>query len=61
MVKFCPRHRLGFNNDFDPVCPQCTLAHLDAPTPWVVDQTTLDVTIPALEADKTPINLRTRK
>lgn len=61
MVKFCPRHKIGFNSDFDPVCPQCTLASLTAPPEWSVDQNTGDVVIPAAEADKTPINIRTRK
>lgn len=23
---FCKRHRIAFNRDLDPVCPQCTLA-----------------------------------
>lgn len=23
---FCPRHRIAFNYDLDPVCPQCTMA-----------------------------------
>lgn len=61
MVKFCPRHRIGFQADFDPVCPQCALAGLDAPTTWVVDQNTGNVTIPLAEPDKTPINILTRK
>ena len=29
--KFCPRHRIAYNTDFDYTCPQCTLARLDAP------------------------------
>ena len=23
---FCQRHRIAFNRDLDPVCPQCTLS-----------------------------------
>lgn len=61
MVKFCPRHRIGFNTDFDAVCPQCSLAGLDAPPIWSVDQETGDVKIPVGAADKEPINIRTRK
>lgn len=61
MVKFCPRHKIGFQSDFDEVCPQCTLGGLDAPAPYVVDQNTGDVTLPAAEVDKTPRNIRTRK
>lgn len=61
MVKFCPRHRIGFNDEFDAVCPQCTLSGLDAPVPFEVDQGTLEVTIPADATDKRPAHVKTRK
>lgn len=61
MVKFCPLHKIGFQSDFDPMCPQCTLAALTPPEEWAVDQNTGEVEIPAGEPDKTPINIRTRK
>lgn len=28
-VLFCTRHRIGFNTDLDPVCPQCTLSRME--------------------------------
>lgn len=61
MVQFCSRHRMGFQDDFDAVCPQCTLASIEPAPVWEVDALTLDVKIPAGAADKRPINLRTRK
>lgn len=61
MLKFCPRHAVGYQSDFDPVCPQCTLAGLEAPATWAIDPATGDVKIPSTAADKTPINTRTRK
>lgn len=61
MIQFCPRHRLGFNDDLDPSCPQCTMAGLEPPETYAVDQTSLDVKIPAGASDKRPINLKARK
>lgn len=61
MILFCPRHRIGFNDDLDATCPQCTLAGISAPDPYQVDAATLDVAIPATATDKRPVNLRTRK
>lgn len=26
--QFCPVHRIGYNSDLDPVCPQCTNARI---------------------------------
>lgn len=43
MIQYCPRHRIGYNDDLDPQCPQCALAHMDAPQPLDVDQNTLEV------------------
>lgn len=60
-VQFCPRHKIGFNDDFDAVCPQCTLAALEPLDPYEVDQNTGDVKIPADAADKRPKNILTRK
>ena len=25
---FCTLHKVGFNRDLDPICPQCSLAHI---------------------------------
>ncbi len=32
-VKFCPVHRIGYNDELDPVCPQCTLAGIPPQPP----------------------------
>lgn len=29
--RFCPLHRIGFNSDLDPVCPQGAIAHIQCP------------------------------
>lgn len=29
--RFCPKHRIGWNSDLDPVCPQGLIAHVDCP------------------------------
>lgn len=30
-VVYCTLHRLGYNTDLDPACPQCVLARVAAP------------------------------
>lgn len=29
-IQFCTLHRIGFNTDLDPICPQCSLSHSGA-------------------------------
>ena len=29
-VKYCTTHRIGYNDSFDPVCPQCMLTGIPA-------------------------------
>lgn len=36
-VQFCTLHKLGYNDELDPTCPQCMLAHLQPPEPLEVD------------------------
>ena len=36
-VQFCPLHKTGYNSTLDPVCPQCTLAHIAPPPPLNYD------------------------
>jgi hypothetical protein len=46
-VQFCGLHKIGYNTDYDPICPQCGLAkHLPAKhyDYDVVAQTPLDAT-----------------
>lgn len=26
--QFCTLHRIGYNSELDPTCPQCSLAHI---------------------------------
>lgn len=33
MVVFCPRHRIGYNTELDPVCPQCSIGRMEPPLP----------------------------
>lgn len=61
MIQFCSRHRIGFNDDLDAVCPQCTLSSLDPAPTWAVDVESLDVKVPVGATDKRPVNLRARK
>lgn len=61
MIEFCTRHKIGFNSDLDPVCPQCALGRLDAPPSPKVDQLTLDVPDVIDQSTGKPLNLRTRK
>lgn len=37
MLVYCPRHRIGFEDELDPTCPQCALTGILPPDPWVVD------------------------
>lgn len=37
MVVFCPRHRIGYNDDLDPVCPQCSMSKWEPVDPLQVD------------------------
>lgn len=33
MVVFCPRHRIGYNQELDPICPQCSIGRMEPPPP----------------------------
>lgn len=37
MLAFCPRHKVGYNDELDPVCPQCAVAKWEPPEPLAVD------------------------
>jgi hypothetical protein len=35
---FCGLHRIAYSLDFDPTCPQCTLAHIAGQTQYDFDE-----------------------
>lgn len=37
MKVYCPRHRIGYNDDFDPACPQGAVSGTSCPDPWEID------------------------
>lgn len=37
MVAFCSLHRIGYNPELDPTCPQCMLGHIQPPDQLQVD------------------------
>jgi hypothetical protein len=61
MVKFCTRHKIGFNPDFDPCCPQCTLSALDPAPELDVNRDTLDVIGEKTKPGEKASNLSARK
>lgn len=42
MVKWCPRHRIGYNDQLDAVCPQCAISQQDPPEPLDEDPNLTD-------------------
>lgn len=36
-LKFCSLHQIGYNDSFDPTCPQCMIAHIPPPEQLLVD------------------------
>ena len=37
-VVFCPKHRIGYNEELDPSCPQCMLAGGEIPEPVAAEE-----------------------
>jgi len=37
MLVYCPRHRIGFDDELDPTCPQGAVTQQACPDPWPVD------------------------
>jgi len=37
MLVYCPRHRIGFDDELDPTCPQGAVTQQDCGEAWLVD------------------------
>jgi hypothetical protein len=55
--RFCTLHRIAYDDDLDPTCPQCTLAHIMPPEQLDFDSRTQT----PLSADGAPLHPKTLK